>query len=309
MRVTFFFHTTLHRKNSENRSQLPSRKVQVGESKTCRTPLSDPKQSTRLAAKNSRKMPFRNIHSPSYPLVCAAGSLVACAVADSVLRFLGDRDKTRRWFVIHAVVNGLVTVTLFPDVVRVLRNPLISLDVSEDYDVGPMCFTLGLHVFHCLSSLRTLSALDWAHHIVSNFLNIFMAIYVFPGPLSNFVTFFMCGLPGGLDYVLLAAQKYGAIEKITEKRINCYLNMYFRSPGLTFSIAYFTMLKTLDIIPHSWWIVIPLNMAVGAVLIVIFALLLFLFQVPPAELEGVIASMPSVTDCIVIPVLDDEAGE
>jgi acyl-CoA synthetase (AMP-forming)/AMP-acid ligase II len=33
------------------------------------------------------------------------------------------------------------------------------------------------------------------------------------------------------------------------------------------------------------------------------------FQVPPAELEAVIASMPEVKDVIVIPVSDDEAGE
>jgi len=33
------------------------------------------------------------------------------------------------------------------------------------------------------------------------------------------------------------------------------------------------------------------------------------FQVPPAELEARILSMPSVKDCVVIPVLDEEAGE
>lgn len=33
------------------------------------------------------------------------------------------------------------------------------------------------------------------------------------------------------------------------------------------------------------------------------------FQVAPAELEALIASMPEVKDCVVIPVLDDEAGE
>ena len=33
------------------------------------------------------------------------------------------------------------------------------------------------------------------------------------------------------------------------------------------------------------------------------------FQVPPAELEALILSMPAVKDVIVIPVLDDEAGE
>ena len=33
------------------------------------------------------------------------------------------------------------------------------------------------------------------------------------------------------------------------------------------------------------------------------------FQVPPAELESIILGIPSVKDCVVIPVLDDEAGE
>jgi acyl-coenzyme A synthetase/AMP-(fatty) acid ligase len=33
------------------------------------------------------------------------------------------------------------------------------------------------------------------------------------------------------------------------------------------------------------------------------------FQVPPAELEAIIASMPEVKDVIVIPVPDEEAGE
>ena len=33
------------------------------------------------------------------------------------------------------------------------------------------------------------------------------------------------------------------------------------------------------------------------------------FQVPPAELEALLLSMPQIKDCVVIPVLDEEAGE
>jgi OPC-8:0 CoA ligase-1 len=33
------------------------------------------------------------------------------------------------------------------------------------------------------------------------------------------------------------------------------------------------------------------------------------FQVPPAELEACILSIPQVIDCVVIPVEDEEAGE
>ena len=45
--------------------------------------------------------------------------------------------------------------------------------------------------------------------------------------LSNFV---MCGLPGGIDYLLLFLVKYSCIEKITEKYINRWLNLLIRMP-------------------------------------------------------------------------------
>ena len=41
----------------------------------------------------------------------------------------------------------------------------------------------------------------------------------------------MCGLPGGLDYVLLAGVKWGWVEKMTEKRLNMWLQTAIRWPG------------------------------------------------------------------------------
>eukprot|EP00995_Heteronema_vittatum_P010294 NODE_5731_length_491_cov_172.176471_g4284_i0.p1 GENE.NODE_5731_length_491_cov_172.176471_g4284_i0~~NODE_5731_length_491_cov_172.176471_g4284_i0.p1 ORF type:complete len:123 (-),score=46.75 NODE_5731_length_491_cov_172.176471_g4284_i0:121-468(-) len=49
------------------------------------------------------------------------------------------------------------------------------------------------------------------------------------GSLSNF---FMCGLPGGLDYCLLVAVKHGWIERVTEKRLNRHFNLLIRMPGM-----------------------------------------------------------------------------
>ena len=46
------------------------------------------------------------------------------------------------------------------------------------------------------------------------------------------MNFFVCGLPGGLDYVLLSLMKFGAIEKITEKRYNMWLQTGIRWPGV-----------------------------------------------------------------------------
>jgi hypothetical protein len=41
----------------------------------------------------------------------------------------------------------------------------------------------------------------------------------------NAVNFFICGLPGGLDYFLLSLVKLGLIDKIVEKRANLWLQV------------------------------------------------------------------------------------
>jgi len=45
------------------------------------------------------------------------------------------------------------------------------------------------------------------------------------------LTFFICGLPGGLDYLMLAGVKHKYISKIIEKRYNKLLNVWVRGPG------------------------------------------------------------------------------
>ena len=48
----------------------------------------------------------------------------------------------------------------------------------------------------------------------------------------NWATFFVCGLPGGVDYVLLFLVKQRYMEKRTEKAVNRFLNMWIRLPGI-----------------------------------------------------------------------------
>ena len=57
------------------------------------------------------------------------------------------------------------------------------------------------------------------------------------GPIVNLLLFFMTGLPGGLDYALLAAVKQGWLPPLREKAINAKINTYVRAPGLVFTAA------------------------------------------------------------------------
>ena len=52
------------------------------------------------------------------------------------------------------------------------------------------------------------------------------------GAVKNTIAFFMCGLPGGLDYLMLTLVKHDIILNTTEKEWNSRINVWIRSPGL-----------------------------------------------------------------------------
>ena len=63
---------------------------------------------------------------------------------------------------------------------------------------------------------------------------------------TNGLLFFLNGLPGGLDYLLLTLVKYEIIRPIREKELNSYLNIWIRSPGVLIGThnMYFTTVYT-----------------------------------------------------------------
>jgi hypothetical protein len=52
------------------------------------------------------------------------------------------------------------------------------------------------------------------------------------GALMNFNHFFMCGVPGGLDYAMLFAVKHGWMKPLAEKKVNAAVNVWIREPAL-----------------------------------------------------------------------------
>jgi hypothetical protein len=55
----------------------------------------------------------------------------------------------------------------------------------------------------------TLSAVDVIHHVVSVGILGPLAVWYRPGSFLNYVCFFVSGLPGGVDYAMLALVKHG----------------------------------------------------------------------------------------------------
>jgi len=113
------------------------------------------------------------------------------------------------------------------DTIHLLTNPLDAYGPSLGLTQG---IVMAIHLYHVLGF--KLSWDDKIHHGISVGVVGTMAYMFRWGRVINAMNFFVCGLPGGLDYALLAAVKANLISRISEKRINLWLQVAIRWPGM-----------------------------------------------------------------------------
>ena len=157
--------------------------------------------------------------------------------------------KKARWFQLHAVINFFIVCHTFPDVYQFIKDPLNTLTQYGERTTSIM--GLALHIYHMMA-FDNLSFLDYLHHGISAFIAAPIGILFFYNRIINIHNFFICGLPGGIDYVLLCFVKHGYLSKLTEKKYNSYLNNYVRAPGLIIvtSVNYLNLYYT-DLDPFT----------------------------------------------------------
>ncbi len=139
------------------------------------------------------------------------------------------------FFISHSLVNAVVVWSCAADMASTLASPLTSM--KRPYSLFPTVLQMSFHFAHIVVDWRTLEAMDWIHHLASSLAVGWLNLAYVYGPLLNYAIFFGTGLPGGVDYALLACVKLGRIHSITEKRINRALNNWVRMPGLLMWMA------------------------------------------------------------------------
>jgi hypothetical protein len=141
-----------------------------------------------------------------------------------------------RWYLIHMAANIIVVIGTLPAVYLLLTEHDISVhaNIIPVDSVVPSLVVMALHLFHALC--YKLSTDDKIHHTIM--LTVLLVPLVSPNDIylciTNHTLFFMCGLPGAIDYYLMFRVETGEIEKITEKRYNVVLNTWIRAPGILF---------------------------------------------------------------------------
>jgi len=168
----------------------------------------------------------------------------------SFILFLGSLQLTCKtiykinelaiWYLIHSITNFIIVILTINPILEIFKDPIKQIKNPNPY-YDSMTIIILLHLYHLL--FFKCNRDDIFHHLFFVGLGTF-TIYVFNnGYFSALSHFFICGLPGGIDYFCQFLYKIGYIYKITRLRISMFLNVWIRSPGLcmvgTFAIINF----------------------------------------------------------------------
>jgi hypothetical protein len=132
-----------------------------------------------------------------------------------------------RWFQLHSLINGIIVYIIFDDIYGLFMNPLSNIrEINSKMD---NYFIMFLHIYH-LFIVNNLTFMDYFHHILFIGLGVAPAILFYNSNLVRLAWFPTCGLPGFIEYFMLALVKHGKLESIKQKRINSYIYNYLRFP-------------------------------------------------------------------------------
>mgnify|MGYP004280387799 CR=1 FL=1 len=158
------------------------------------------------------------------------------------LSFISDRFfsyiiiPSARYFTMHVILNAYISYITYNTTIHFLLNPIAEYNYHSEIGISSCSMIIGFHMYHILTEKLNLE--DKMHHIITVFITGSAGLLSKCGDILAAINFFMCGLPGGLDYLLLVFLKYNLISKITEKYINRWLNLLIRMPGMMLCFWY-----------------------------------------------------------------------
>ena len=168
-------------------------------------------------------------------------NIIFYAFVTFLLSKLDNKIKQYRfknpYYLIHFIVNLLIVFMTYPAVL------LLYTDFHNSYqykiNIHSIWLCMSLHVYHMIHYRRTLGFQDYLHHIPT------IVVLGYPTLVGNYdnavvghIVFYLSGLPGGIDYIMLFFVRNKMMNVITEKFVNKYLNLYIRCPGAIISFIF-----------------------------------------------------------------------
>ena len=123
---------------------------------------------------------------------------------------------------------GIVALTL-PDLYRSFFYVQDAISFPLNFAAIYLC--VALHLYHIIDYWSVLRFDDWLHHGLMIGVAIPLGMSVPAGSLFGTNLFFTTGLPGGISYALLFAERNGLMIKPRVQSLNAIAHMWIRAPG------------------------------------------------------------------------------
>ena len=168
-----------------------------------------------------------------YELIAYSASIILVDCFLSLFIF----DRLICWFILHAYCNFFVVYKCIPYILNFMNEPLLSIQDTTDLTLHYYAFIP--HLYHCIAFKLTKD--DIFHHALFVFFGMIFKCFINTGFTIALYLFFINGVPGGIDYIMLTLYKLHYITKHKRHNIALYLNSWFRCPGLIFSNTIFIL--------------------------------------------------------------------
>ena len=138
-----------------------------------------------------------------------------------------------RYFFLHVLINIMSLVCAWPDVWRALSQDPRNCFSGSSHTMWANSAISALHVYHIVAF--PLRFEDIMHHVIFVCTLCGLAIpYKHVGGIANnFGCFFLSGLPGAINYMLLVLVAHKKIDKKSEKKWCAVVNVWLRGPFMS----------------------------------------------------------------------------
>lgn len=162
-------------------------------------------------------------------LVGALLTALSAAVFANCDNFLTREGYQKPYYAVHVLHNAMIVALTMGDVWAALTdfNSIFVRPIA--WPAVYICYAL--HAYHIYEYWRVFHIDDWLHHVLMIGVALPLGSLTRSGALMGMTLFFTTGLPGGINYALLFAERNGWISKEFEKAVNVPVHMWLRSPG------------------------------------------------------------------------------
>jgi hypothetical protein len=140
-----------------------------------------------------------------------------------------------RYYMNHFIGNMIIAYNTFNCMIQSYN--INSIQCNSELIDYTKNIIYSIHLYHILWYYNKLRFDDWLHHILMCGIALPLTYNTDYNNLIAHGIFFITGLPGGIDYLLLFMVRNNIIDRMIEKKFNLYINLWLRCPGCISNIT------------------------------------------------------------------------